>query len=440
MEGRPGIKHPRLRVTPPSVKEFVWLKLTEYGWFSTEEDNKEVAHGITCRLIALCINSSYSEAFHILFDGQAQTDFALEISTKFLSLDPAPNDPNLRSFVSSIFSFYEDFFWSQRIQPNLRKFNYCQSANDGSPVSDDSSVSSDTQDNKLIASTESILRRFFEFPGEIRNMIYKDILIAPENTLLRGFTPPPLLCASKRLRGEALPLFYQYNNFEITVQRSPQDQVLAGGRRLPSVDMRVWRRFLDMWNVFNASGTNGLQYVERVTVIYQLSARSGMPFGTDYAYDRRLGFRFSRTPFEEDGVESHDEARNAGNNESSEGSDDSSSESSDGDGDYCDRECHYAALNRGTFDWPNRSETQRLLFEKTRECRAGRLWKVHPLPRLANMLWRCARDCPQAAQNVDFLYPDLYREGLSSKKQYGKYDEESFFDPDDEDDERQIVA
>lgn len=199
-------------------------------------------------------------------------------------------------------------------------------------------------------------------------MIYKATLIASEDTLLRSFTPPPLLCASRRLRGEALPLFYKYNNFEITVQRSPQDQVLAAGRRLPSVDMRVWRRFLDMWNVFNASGTNGLQYVERVTVIYQLSARSGMPFGCDHGYDRRLGFRFSRTPFDEDVVETQDEARNAGNKESSEGSHGSSSESSDEDDEYCDRECHYLALNRGTFDWPNRDETQRFLFEKNRQC------------------------------------------------------------------------
>lgn len=199
-------------------------------------------------------------------------------------------------------------------------------------------------------------------------MIYKAALIAPEGTLLRSFTPPPLLCASKRLRREALPLFYKYNNFEITVQRSRQDQVLAGGRRLPSVDMRVWRRFLDMWNVFNPSGTNGLQYVERVAVIYQLSARIGMPFGSDGEYDRRLGFCFSRTPFEDDVVENHDEGSNAGDKASGEGSDDNSSESSDEDDEYCDRKCHHVPLNRGTFDWPNRSETQCLLFEKNREC------------------------------------------------------------------------
>lgn len=153
MEGRPGSKHSRFRPLPStelSVKEFAWLKLTEYGWFSTDEDNIEVADGITCMLIALCIQSSPSEAFHILFDGQAQTDFALEISTKFLSLNPAPNDPNLQSFVSSIFSFYQDFFWRQRIQPKPHKVNPHQMASDGSSVSDNSSVNFDNQAKKLI--------------------------------------------------------------------------------------------------------------------------------------------------------------------------------------------------------------------------------------------------------------------------------------------------
>lgn len=153
MEGRPGSKQSRFRVLPStelSVKEFVWLELTEYGWFSTDEDNIEVADGITRMLIALCIQSSHREAFHILFDGQAQTDFALEISTKFLSLNPAPNDPNLQSFVSSIFGFYQDFFWRQRIQPKSHKVNPHQMASDGSSVSNSSAFNSDNQAKKLI--------------------------------------------------------------------------------------------------------------------------------------------------------------------------------------------------------------------------------------------------------------------------------------------------
>lgn len=174
--------------------------------------------------------------------------------------------------------------------------------------------------------------RFFEFPGEIRDAIYRAILISSEGSVVRSFTPPPLLCTSQRLRSEALPLFYKHNHFEITVERSDADTKLAPpGVRMPSVDMRVWRRFLDMWNVFNAWGTNGLQYVERVTVIYQLSMDNGSPFGTRDEYDRRVGFRFSRAPIEE-GIMRHP-----------------------------------VILNRGTINWTCRSETQRLLFDRTRE-------------------------------------------------------------------------
>ncbi|KAG6361121.1 hypothetical protein INS49_009345 [Diaporthe citri] len=201
MEGRQGIKHTGSWVAPliqPRLSEFIRIELTEYGWFSTNQDNAEVASNVTHLFLSLYVRAGHSEAFHVLFDGQAQTDFALEISTKFLSLDPAPNDPNLRSFVGSIFSFYQDIFWEQRIEPGLLEVNLCQSASDGSSVSDNSSVISDIQDNKLISNTEAILVEFFKFPGEIRNMIYKEILIAPEGTRLRSFTPPPLLCASRR--------------------------------------------------------------------------------------------------------------------------------------------------------------------------------------------------------------------------------------------------
>lgn len=51
------------------------------------------------------------------------------------------------------------------------------------------------------------------------------------------------------------------------------------------------------------------------------------------------------------------------------------------------------------------------------------------------MLRRCARDCPRAAQNVDFLYPGSEPYSLLGYEEYGENDEESFYDPDDEDDE-----
>lgn len=220
------------------------------------------------------------------------------------------------------------------------------------------------------------MSRFFEFPAEIRDVIYKEALIAPEGALVRSFTPPPLLCASRRLRDEALPLFYKYNHFEITVKRSRQDELLAAGwGRLRIVDMRVWRSFLDMWNVFNAWGTNGLQYVERVTVIYQLSVKNGMPFGSDSVYDRRVGFRFSRAPIEENVFEKHGEGENAGdsvesdedNNSDSSHDDSEASDDDDDNGTASVHRCHEVALNRGTFGWPSRKTTERFLFERIRE-------------------------------------------------------------------------
>lgn len=175
-------------------------------------------------------------------------------------------------------------------------------------------------------------------------MIYRDVLIAPEGTIVRGFARPPLLRASRRLRDEALPLFYKHNHFEVTARWSRGDLLLAGKQRtLPGVEMGAWRRFLDMWNVFNDRGADVLQYVERVTVIYQFSTTNGRPFGSRKLEDRRMGFRLSRTPIEEAVYDVQYE------------------------GDDKDEERHAVALNRGEFDWPSREETERLLFEKMKQ-------------------------------------------------------------------------
>lgn len=63
------------------------------------------------------------------------------------------------------------------------------------------------------------------------------------------------------------------------------------------------------------------------------------------------------------------------------------------------------------------------------------LWEIHSLSRLANMLWRCARDCPRAAENVNFVYRD-FQDWTSRVDQYGEYDEYSFGNSDDVDDQR----
>lgn len=35
------------------------------------------------------------------------------------------------------------------------------------------------------------------------------------------------------------------------------------------------------------------------------------------------------------------------------------------------------------------------------------MWLIYPVERLAQMLWRGARDCPLASENVDLLCEDL---------------------------------
>lgn len=147
MDAPRGSKPAHIQATPlihPHIMKFTYFKLAEYGWFSTDDDTIEAARDTTDLLLGLYFRTSYSEVFRVLFDGTAQANFAREISTRFLSLDPAPNDPGLRSFVRSVFSFFQDFLWKQRVElkalqmkPHLL-------------VADDSSVSPDTQDNKAI--------------------------------------------------------------------------------------------------------------------------------------------------------------------------------------------------------------------------------------------------------------------------------------------------
>lgn len=140
----------------------------------------------------------------------------------------------------------------------------------------------------------------FSLPAELREMVYREALLSPHSSPLRTFAPPALLHANKRLRNEALPIFYGENNFEITVKkRSPEDEALAARRRLPSVEMFVWPRFLRMWDVFNCFGSNSLRHVRRVTLICQLSMGEWQTFGYN-KLNKRLGFRFSGVPFEED--------------------------------------------------------------------------------------------------------------------------------------------
>lgn len=108
-----------------------------------------------------------------------------------------------------------------------------------------------------------------------------------------------------------------------------------------------------------------------------------MPFGSDREFDRRLGFRFSCTPIDEEVFERHDEGENAGNDDESseDDNDNGDQDGSEGSDDDTEDELasihryHAVALNRGTFDWPSRAETHRFLFETIRQCSKYKLLK-----------------------------------------------------------------
>lgn len=54
------------------------------------------------------------------------------------------------------------------------------------------------------------------------------------------------------------------------------------------------------------------------------------------------------------------------------------------------------------------------------------------------MLWRCARDCPRATENVNFLFENFtnWLDG-GGWSIYDPDEEQGFYDPDAEDDKRQ---
>lgn len=231
-------------------------------------------------------------------------------------------------------------------------------------------------------------------------MVYKAAVVLPNGGLVRSFAPPALLRANNQLRNEAIPIFYGQNHFEITIKRSPQDEVRADIGGLPSVDMWVWRRFLYMWDVFNCFGSNCLRHVRHIMLIYQLSMDDGYSFG-EGEFDRRLGFRLSSELFEKDShdsdtstgqgtqsdpAEPEDEADGVGA-EAPQGED---SENEGSEGDESDGEVEQAIedhsdsvgvfeLSRGPVDWRSRRDTHFFLFH--RMCEYGNvLYRIKGSP------------------------------------------------------------
>ncbi|KAL2283664.1 hypothetical protein FJTKL_09722 [Diaporthe vaccinii] len=365
-----------------ALHKFITPKLAEHGWLTAEEENQDLSCEILRNLLDLCHGgNSRSFILETLADNKTHLEMAEWISPIFLGHNPAPKDRDLLSFTDGVISFFHDLCWDHFVQ--------LYTANLGSEVVANGDPSSYTLANPPIG-TFPLLR----LPVELRNMVYKEVLVVPNGGLVRSFATPALLRANKQLRDEAIPIFYGANHFEITIKRSPQDEVRAAIGGLPSVDMWVWRRFLHMWDDFNCFGTNCLRYVRQITLIYQISMDDGYSFG-DGEFDKRLGFRFSSKPFKEDHDANHGEDSHRKTASDSSGQEvqsdladpeaeaegpevEDSGEHSSGDENNGEVEqvpedhpdpIGVFELNRGTVNWRSHCETHFFLFH--RMCEYG---------------------------------------------------------------------
>ncbi|KAK5127474.1 hypothetical protein LTR85_006813 [Meristemomyces frigidus] len=84
-------------------------------------------------------------------------------------------------------------------------------------------------------SNESLL---FKLPGELRNRIYREVLVERQRIVIggTGIAEPLLLLASKEIRNEAITIFYTENAFRVTVQDYNSDPCLPVTRMIRRVE------------------------------------------------------------------------------------------------------------------------------------------------------------------------------------------------------------
>ncbi|POS69305.1 hypothetical protein DHEL01_v212301 [Diaporthe helianthi] len=429
-----------------SLNSFITRKLNEYGWLPAGHDDEDVKLAIIKNLLEPRSKHFQGPIPAILVKEGTQIAVAEVLCTTLLK-DTPPNDEKLLSFTRSLVDFYHVHCFNQSIWNGSLSLGFM--GNGGIPSHD-----------TLTKLRTGRRLSFFSLPPEIRNMIYKEHLISPKGRVVRSFTQPPLLQANRMIRDEAIPIFYSGNDFEITVKRTAEYERLAGITlipSMPSVDMWAWHRFLRMWDVFNKNGSNCLQYVERITVIYQLSLDTGSVFGEN-EFDKRIGFRLSSKLFEEDLDQDYKMKSD------SESDSDDSDDYSDVDPDELEAEVLALAeddaderagyqisngnqgqdpekdfdpvgvfeLNRGSVECRSRLQTQHFIFYRVRRYATGQLWSTYPVRRLATMLLRCVRDCPRVQNNFDFLCEDYQRWMSGNRSVYSQYDPSEFYDPDEE--------
>lgn len=72
----------------------------------------------------------------------------------------------------------------------------------------------------MLSTDHSLETKVFEFlklPAEVRNMIYRDVLVGKR--IVHLFFQPPITLANKQIRSESLPVFYGHNKFVFSFHR-----------------------------------------------------------------------------------------------------------------------------------------------------------------------------------------------------------------------------
>ena len=84
--------------------------------------------------------------------------------------------------------------------------------------------------------------RLFKLPGELRNRIYRDVLVVPGgefiNVTSTGYDRPGLLSTSKEIHAEALSIFYHENKFRTHIRAYDSTPLLRLKKAVQSLRLK----------------------------------------------------------------------------------------------------------------------------------------------------------------------------------------------------------
>lgn len=92
-----------------TVNNFIMLKLTKYGWFSTSlEHNQILSRGILRHIDDRCTRDGQEAILEALAQESTQVDLAEMISTVPFTFERAPTDKDILSFARSVLEFIHE--------------------------------------------------------------------------------------------------------------------------------------------------------------------------------------------------------------------------------------------------------------------------------------------------------------------------------------------